>query len=661
MDKLEVLRKYFGHQSFREGQELLIDHLLKGDDVLGIMPTGGGKSICYQVPALLLPGITLVISPLISLMIDQVSALNASGVRAAYINSTLTDRQIARALQNAIKGEYKLIYVAPERLHMTAFQQFCSMTPISLVAVDEAHCVSQWGHDFRPSYAHIADFIRSLPTRPHLCAFTATATERVREDIVRLLDLHSPFRLVTGFDRPNLYFEVLEPVDQMAAMLDIIKMNRNVTGIVYCLSRKNVELVCDTLNQHGYSATRYHAGLTEQERKANQEDFKYDRKQIMVATNAFGMGIDKSNVRYVLHYNLPLSLEAYYQEAGRAGRDGLPSQCILLFHPGDIHLGKYLINNSEGNPDYTPQMREQLKALDLERFNDMVSYCFHKRCLRLHILKYFGDKTPCTCTGCVNCSGTHYPQVKEVHRQHKPFGTPAVKPVRRTAIPFASSPAPDESIPTYDLSTLFGRLAATRGELAKRQGLPPYIICSDATLKEMAEKKPGTLPEIADISGMGHAKMRSYGAAFLQVIKQSSTPTPGYENTGHAWTKADLELLRTLNLAGYRVEYIAFRLRRDAEDIQKKMHELDLAEKTAMPELSPATLPANASVQNKPRSWSKKEINFLRMLHDKGWKLHSIARQLGRTDMEVVSQMRNLGITPRYDAPPAEDTTPLSE
>ena len=316
MDKFQVLKQYFGYDNFRDGQELLIDSILRGQDVLGIMPTGAGKSICYQVPALMLRGITLVISPLISLMKDQVGALNNMGVHAAYLNSSLTPGQYRKALEYAKTGRYPIIYVAPERLVTEEFLDFAQDADISLVAVDEAHCVSQWGQDFRPSYLKIMDFINRLPKRPVVGAFTATVTKEVRDDIIDILMLQSPEVLTTGFDRPNLYFGVQTPRDKYATMKNYLDLHREESGIIYCLTRKVVEEVCDRLRGDGFPVTRYHAGLSDSERRQNQDDFIYDRYPVMVATNAFGMGIDKSNIRYVIHYNMPKNMESYYQEAG---------------------------------------------------------------------------------------------------------------------------------------------------------------------------------------------------------------------------------------------------------------------------------------------------------------------------------------------------------
>lgn len=406
-DKYGVLKEYFGHDSFREGQDRITDSLLGGRDVLGIMPTGAGKSICYQVPALMFEGVTVVVSPLISLMKDQVSALVQSGVAAAYINSSLTHAQYLKVLQNTENGKYKIIYVAPERLCAPAFLEICRSLSISMVAVDEAHCVSQWGQDFRPSYLKIPDFIESLPSRPVVGAFTATATGTVREDIKNLLKLRSPLVVATGFDRPNLFFSVMHPNKKSIALMKLIKERKGESGIVYCSTRKAVEEVCELLNKNGFTATRYHAGLDEDERRLNQDDFVYDRAPIMVATNAFGMGIDKSNVSFVIHYNMPKNMESYYQEAGRAGRDGRNADCILLYSSKDVRTNQFLINNSEPNPDLTEDEQEEVRRRDRERLKKMTFYCTTHKCLRKFILEYFGDKSPERCCKCSNCLSNH--------------------------------------------------------------------------------------------------------------------------------------------------------------------------------------------------------------------------------------------------------------
>ena len=403
MTKEEALKTYFGYDAFRGGQEPVINALLSGRDALAIMPTGAGKSVCYQIPALLLPGITLVVSPLVSLMRDQVTQLVQMGVPAAFLNSSLTFKQYLLALSRAKEGRYKIIYVAPERLETEGFLDFACHANISLVAVDEAHCISQWGQDFRPSYLNIPAFLEKLSRRPPLGAFTATATPEVREDIERLLGLQAPLRMTTGFDRKNLYFEVQEPADKRSALLELVQSRPDKCGIVYCSTRKTVEEVCGFLQEAGVSATRYHAGLEPEERQRNQEDFLYDRARVMVATNAFGMGIDKSDVRYVIHYNMPKDIESYYQEAGRAGRDGLPSSCILLYSGRDVRTAQFLIEHGESREELDAETAERLRERDMQRLRKMVGYCRTRYCLRQYILQYFGETAPDTCGTCWNC------------------------------------------------------------------------------------------------------------------------------------------------------------------------------------------------------------------------------------------------------------------
>lgn len=405
MEKEELLQRVFGYSGFRPGQEELIDGVLNGRDVFGIMPTGGGKSMCYQLPALMLPGITLVISPLISLMRDQVMALKAVGVSAAYINSTLTGPQVQAVYRNLLEGKYKIVYIASERLDYPGFAGLAARLPISFIAVDEAHCISQWGQDFRPSYLRIVNFIENLPKRPAVGAFTATATKQVREDVERILQLRVPIRTTTGFDRPNLYFEVIQTDEKEKELRRLLAARSKKSGIIYCSTRKKVETVCESLRDRGYSATRYHAGLTDEERSRNQEDFLYDRAPIMVATNAFGMGIDKSNVSFVIHYNMPKSIEAYYQEAGRAGRDGAAADCILLYNSGDVSTARFLINNGSENEELDSAQREAVRKQDLKRLDAMVGYCKTKACLRGYILEYFGQKHTEICGNCGSCNG----------------------------------------------------------------------------------------------------------------------------------------------------------------------------------------------------------------------------------------------------------------
>jgi len=403
MEPQTILKQYFGYEDFREGQRELIDCILAGGDVLGIMPTGAGKSICYQVPALMLSGITIVISPLISLMKDQVYSLTQAGISAAYINSSLSESEISAAFENACHNQYKIIYIAPERLDTALFLNFISQADISLVAVDEAHCVSQWGQDFRPSYLNIAPFVAQLKKRPVLCAFTATATREVKDDILCILGLNDPKLLVTGFDRKNLYFAVRHVKKKKQETLNYIKEHVNQCGIIYCSTRNNVDEIYELLCENGISAARYHAGMSQEERAKSQEDFIYDRVAVMVATNAFGMGIDKSNVRYVLHYNMPQSMENYYQEAGRAGRDGENSECMLFYEPRDFHINKFLIEKKESKKELTEEEENAIRERDYKRLREMTFYCTTKECLRNYILKYFGERTGANCNNCSNC------------------------------------------------------------------------------------------------------------------------------------------------------------------------------------------------------------------------------------------------------------------
>ena len=410
MTKYNVLQQYFGYDRFLEGQEVLIDNVLGHRDVIGIMPTGAGKSLCFQIPALVFSGITIVISPLISLMKDQVHALIQNGIPAAYINSFLSANQMDRVLQNASAKQYKIIYVTPERLNAESFLRFAKKSRIALLAVDEAHCVSHWGQNFRPSYRMIRDFVVQLPMRPVIATFTATATHEVKDDIKDMIGLQTPFELTTGFDRKNLYFDVDHPRDKYSRLLDFLENKVDKSGIVYCSTRKAVEEVCESLCTDGYSASRYHAGLPEAERIQNQDDFLYDRKRIMVATNAFGMGIDKSNVSFVVHYNMPKSIESYYQEAGRAGRDGAPAECLLLYSGRDVVTNQFLINHSSDNSDLDEDLREKIKEKDRARLKDMTFYCHTKGCLRAYILSYFGDKAQNYCGSCGNCN-TNFTEV----------------------------------------------------------------------------------------------------------------------------------------------------------------------------------------------------------------------------------------------------------
>lgn len=514
----QTLKQYFGYDSLRTGQEELINGILAGHDVLGIMPTGAGKSLCYQLPALMLKGITLVISPLISLMSDQVKALNQAGVHAAYINSSLTENQVRMALSYASQGRYKIIYVAPERLNTPRFLDFACNADISMLTVDEAHCISQWGQDFRPSYLEIAGFLTRLPRRPIVSAFTATATERVKNDIVASLGLNNPVTMVTGFDRPNLFFRVVTRKggsQKDNSIINYVKKHEDESGIIYCATKKNVDKLYTLLNEQGISAGRYHAGLSNDERKQNQEDFTYDRIRVMVATNAFGMGIDKSNVRYVLHYNMPQSLEYYYQEAGRAGRDGEEAECVLFFSKQDIMINKFLLQNKVSAGDMASDM--QKTANDQRKLQQMINYCETDKCLREFILSYFGDTTPCICNKCSNCVVVE----DEEEETYVETGKKRKKAAQLAGLNELGA-------------ALFEKLRSVRTELAAEKSVPPYIICSDKTLKDMCAKLPRDKEQLADVYGMGEQKIQNYGEAFVTAVNSfvADNPNPSGSTTG---------------------------------------------------------------------------------------------------------------------------------
>ena len=606
VEKTRFLKHYFGHDAFRNGQEPLIDAIMAGRDALGVMPTGAGKSVCYQLPAVMLPGTTLVVSPLISLMKDQVAALTAMGIPAACINSMLTSEEYIEVLRQAGHGDYKILYVAPERLMTAGFQRLCQSLSVPLVAVDEAHCVSQWGQDFRPSYLDIAGFIEGLPQRPVVGAFTATATDAVKSDIVKLLALRDPFCVTTGFDRPNLYFDVKTPRDKFGWVLDYVRRHGDQAGIVYCATRKAVDQTCQKLVQHGITATRYHAGLPDDERRRNQEDFVYDRRRVMVATNAFGMGIDKSNISFVLHYNMPKNIESYYQEAGRAGRDGSAAQCVLLFSAGDVQTAKYLINASSENEALSEAERQEVRRLDMERLRQMTDYCKTSGCYRHFLLRYFGELGPKRCENCGNCTAkTHQTDItvqaqkilSGVARVERRFpgglGTtlivrmlhgsreqrvqqlglddlstygimrdtdrmkireyidvlveqgylvqttgsfPVLQTTNRawevlrggTRVSYArreelAEPTPRRRMPERRTvapeDSLFEALRRLRAELAKAEGVPAYVVFSNATLADMAVKRPADMVDFLDVSGVGEYKAARYGRAFLKAIQ----------------------------------------------------------------------------------------------------------------------------------------------
>ncbi len=598
----KTLSDVFGYKSFRPGQESVVSAILMGKDVMAVMPTGAGKSLCYQIPALVLPGITLVVSPLISLMRDQVFSLLQNGVRAAYLNSSLTPRQYMLALDNACRGVYKIIYVAPERLLTDSFQAFAMQAQIAQVVVDEAHCVSQWGQDFRPGYLDIAPFIERLPKRPRVSAFTATATESVKKDIIRLLALEKPYAVTTGFDRPNLFFEVRREGNRDLALLRFLAEHKGQSGVVYCGTRKGVEEVTAMLVENGVDAVGYHAGMGDEERQIAQEDFVADRAPVIVATNAFGMGIDKSNVSFVVHYNMPKDLESYYQEAGRAGRDGEDAVCCLLYQPSDVHLNTFLIDHAQENTQLDVETQKVVAERAKERLKQMTYYATGSGCLRARILKYFGE-TPenprCgNCSGCLMqeqerdvtreagrivagvlalggkygksltakvLAGSRDARIKErqldkltVFGCLKDEGEDTIRamidelvidevleltdgqypllkagPRAREALlgdePIRMTLAAREAEPmvrrrvgqkAHVDKTLLNRLNRLRRSIAEEQHVPPFIIFTNATLRDMAVKQPRTRREMLRVDGVGENKMDRYGEAFLRVIRE---------------------------------------------------------------------------------------------------------------------------------------------
>ena len=570
----QTLKQYFGYDSLRTGQEELINGILSGHDVLGIMPTGAGKSLCYQLPALMLKGITLVISPLISLMSDQVKALNQAGVHAAYINSSLTENQIRMALSYASQGRYKIIYVAPERLNTPRFLDFACNADISMLTVDEAHCISQWGQDFRPSYLEIAGFLTRLPRQPIVSAFTATATERVKNDIVVSLGLNNPVTMVTGFDRPNLFFRVVTRKggsQKDNSIINYVKKHEDESGIIYCATKKNVDKLYTLLNEQGISAGRYHAGLSNDERKQNQEDFTYDRIRVMVATNAFGMGIDKSNVRYVLHYNMPQSLEYYYQEAGRAGRDGEEAECVLFFSKQDIMINKFILQNKASSGDGASDM--QKTANDQRKLQQMINYCETDKCLREFILSYFGDTTPCICNKCSNCVVVE----DEEEETYVETGKKRKKAAQLAGLNELGA-------------ALFEKLRSVRTELAAEKSVPPYIICSDKTLKDICAKLPRDKEQLADVYGMGEQKIQNYGEAFVTAVNSfvADSPNPSGSTSGERLQTvlSDEEAAETGSTRKKKLPFYIEPQRLDEVELTDKCRLTDITNK--INELSPA-------------------------------------------------------------------------
>lgn len=582
-DAQKALKKYFGYTSFRKGQEKIITSILSGNDTFGIMPTGGGKSICYQVPALLLPGITLVISPLISLMKDQVDALGSLGIPASFINSSLSPKEISDRIYKALRQEFKILYVAPERLESDRFTDMLRNIPISLLAIDEAHCVSQWGHDFRPSYRLIPQFINQLENRPIVAAFTATATEEVKEDVIHLLGLRKANAYVTGFNRENLHFSIVRGAKRTEYVTDYIDNHKDQSGIIYAATRKEVDKLHQYLANKGYSVGKYHAGMSDEERNSNQEAFLYDNVQLMIATNAFGMGIDKSNVRYVIHFNMPRNMESYYQEAGRGGRDGGPAECILLYGAADVQVQKFLIEQTLLSPER--------KANEYKKMQDMVDYCHTSGCLRKYILEYFGEEeVPESCGNCGTCNDdTELADITVeaqkifscIKRMGEQYGAnlvagvlkgSSIKKIQQLGFHKLSTYAimpeykADEITQMISLltaedylmvsggqypvlklqrkavsvlqgkekvfqrmqkkmqapkedTTLFDLLRSVRKEISEREKVPPYIIFNDSTLKEMCKSFPVSRAAMLNVPGVGESKLNKYGDRFMAVIK----------------------------------------------------------------------------------------------------------------------------------------------
>ncbi len=511
-DARAVLAQHFGYQAFRPGQERVIEAVLQGRDVLAVMPTGSGKSVCYQVPAVLLDGLTIVVSPLVSLMADQVRALKEAGIRGSFFNSTLKPHVRPEVLRRALAGWYDIMYVAPERLSDPVFCEFAAQARIPIVAVDEAHCVSQWGQDFRPAYQQIAAFVESLPVRPPVMALTATATGRVRSDISGLLALRNPVVQVSGFDRPNLRFASfeLQPKRREQWVAGYIRQHPGDAGIVYAQTRKKVEQLADKLREQGVAALAYHAGMSDDDRTEAQRAFAHDDCLVLVATTAFGMGIDKSNVRFVINCGLPLSLEEYYQEAGRAGRDGEPADCYLLWSKGDIRTCHFFIDNVDAE-GLSPEERERVVANKERLLGEMIGYAMSETCLRRRILRYFGQDVSALGDGCGRCSACDDETPERYLRQQR-RASAAVERVRAARV------LRDE-VSHDDDDQLFERLRVLRKQLAEQQGLPPYMVFSDATLRAMVRRRPQTAEELLQVSGVGQVKLERYGKAFLRELE----------------------------------------------------------------------------------------------------------------------------------------------